>query len=260
MLEIFVRYLDEIGITGIDVMINPEYLAITVPPGRNQIDIPPGRTFSSERVIELVAHEIRTHLLRSHMQSKNTAGKGLGLLQRAPFSSRVEEGVAIHHELLVDGMKDLFSVTLKVLAVDEAAGGNTPRFIFEKMCRYYLLWNLLGRKPDSAQVEAKKQAFTLLKRILRGTSGQTPGAFFGKDATYKTGLDTVRAYLKDGGDFDDLFLGKVDVEHIPVYKGGLGFTQPPESRRPVHDVEAFRTQVMRIIEEVKHDTPPQEGS
>jgi hypothetical protein len=68
-----------------------------------------------------------------------------------------------------------------------------------------------------------RTAFTATMRVTRG-GGLT------KDAVYLRGLQQVVGYLRDGGDLELLYVGKIALPHVPVvqellYRGVLH--EPP---------------------------------
>ena len=71
-----------------------------------------------------------------------------------------------------------------------------------------------------------------------------------KDAIYLRGLMAIMSYLRDGGDLEPLFIGKIAAEHLPVVheltRRGIitppkltpGYLKRPESQRRL---ESLRT-------------------
>ena len=57
----------------------------------------------------------------------------------------------------------------------------------------------------------KRTAYTITVRTFRG-GGLT------KDAVYLRGLVQLIGYLKEGGDFETLLVGKIALDHVPIIK------------------------------------------
>jgi len=155
-----------------------------------------GRSFSvpESRVEALVHHEVGTHILTYYN----------GLAQ--PFKQlsigfagyeELQEGIAVLAEYLVGGLS---GDRLRLLAARVIAGHClTEGSSFEET--YRQLTQEYGLEHEAA--------FQVTARIHQG-GGCT------KDIIYLRGLLKLIDYLKDGGELEPLFIGKIALKHIPL--------------------------------------------
>lgn len=146
------------------------------------------------RVEALVAHEVGTHVL-TYVNGKSQPFRQLyvGL----PGYEELQEGVAVLSEYLVGGLSRprLRLLAARVVATHRMIGGASFVEVF--------------RELDRAQDFAQRTAFNVTMRVFRG-GGLT------KDAVYLRGLLDLLAYLRQGGDFEQLFIGKFGLDHLPI--------------------------------------------
>lgn len=146
------------------------------------------------RVEALLQHEIGTHVLTYYN----------GLFQ--PFKllhvglsgyDELQEGLAVLAEYLVGGLSKprLRVLAGRVLAVNSMVEGAT----------FIETFRLLDRSYDFE----RRTAFVITLRVYRG-GGLT------KDAAYLRGLKSIVDYLKEGGELEPLFVGKISAKDIPV--------------------------------------------
>jgi uncharacterized protein (TIGR02421 family) len=155
-------------------------------------DISIGRS----RANALLQHEVGTHVLtyyNGHTQPLQLLYCGL-----ADYDE-FQEGIAVLAEYLVDGLSKgrLRVLAARVVGVHAMTSGAT----------FVEVFRLLNRTHGFTQ----KSAFTITMRIFRG-GGLT------KDAIYLRGLNTVLTYLREGGDIEPLFVGKIAARHIPIIR------------------------------------------
>ena len=150
--------------------------------------------FPRSRVEALLAHEVGTHVL-THVNGKAQPFRQLyvGL----PGYDKLQEGLAVLAEHLVGGLS---RPRLRLLAARVVA---THRMI--EGASFIEVFRELDRAHDFAQ----RTAFNVAVRVFRG-GGLT------KDAAYLRGLIELLAYLREGGDFERLFVGKFGLEHVPI--------------------------------------------
>ncbi|HSM18119.1 MAG TPA: tyrosine/phenylalanine carboxypeptidase domain-containing protein [Gemmatimonadales bacterium] len=146
------------------------------------------------RVEALVAHEVGTHVL-TYVNGKSQPFRQLyvGL----PGYEELQEGVAVLSEYLVGGLSRprLRLLAARVVATHRMIEGASFVEVF--------------RELDRAQDFAQRTAFHITMRVFRG-GGLT------KDAVYLRGLLGLLAYLRQGGDFEQLFIGKFGLDHVPI--------------------------------------------
>lgn len=146
------------------------------------------------RVDALLQHEIGTHLVtryNGHVQPFRQLEVGL-----AGYDG-LQEGLAVLAEYLVGGLSRTRMRTLaaRVVAARQLLDGAAFIDTFRALDRNYEF--------------SQRAAYTITMRIYRG-GGLT------KDAVYLRGLLQILRYLREGGDLQPLFVGKVASAHLPL--------------------------------------------
>jgi len=162
---------------------------------KGRLLIPSRSRIPVNRVDALIQHEIGTHLVTYFN------GKAQRFTQlRSGFAGyeELQEGIAVLAEYLAGGMTParLRTLAARVVGVDAAIKGASFVDVFRLLCRYGF---------------ARQQAFNVTIRIYRG------GGLV-KDCIYLRGLLTVLEYLRNGGEFEPLFVGKIAAKHIPIVR------------------------------------------
>ena len=186
------------------------------------------------RLQPLLQHEIGTHVVTHYNGTRQSLRQlGAGLAQYDPL----QEGLGVLAEFLSGYLpgERLRLLAARVLAADMAVRGHGIPGIFACLHEEH------GFATDDA--------FDVAVRALRG-GGLT------KDAVYLRGLRDLLADLRDGGDFEALFLGKFALHHraamaelvaqgwaapprlLPRYASAPGFAQALERCRML-DVDAL---------------------
>lgn len=154
-----------------------------------------GRTrVPKRRVDALLQHEIGTHLVTRYnggVQPFQQLEVGL-----AGYDG-LQEGLAVLSEYLVGGLSRF---RIRVLAARVVAAHrlvNGASFIDT--------FRLLDRTFEFSQ----RTAYTIAMRIYRG-GGLT------KDAVYLRGLLQILKYLREGGELEPLYIGKIASAHLPL--------------------------------------------
>jgi len=151
---------------------------------------------SRSRVDALIHHEVSTHIL--------TYLNGLAQPFHQLYSGfagydGLQEGLAVLSEYLVGGFSRgrLRLLAGRVIAADHLSRGAS----------FVETFRMLNRGFGFNQ----RTAFTITVRIYRG-GGLT------KDAVYLRGLIELLEYLKNGGELEPLFVGKIATDHIPLIR------------------------------------------
>jgi uncharacterized protein (TIGR02421 family) len=146
-----------------------------------------------KRMSATLAHEVSTHVITHFNGSAQPFQQFHSGMQN--YES-IQEGLAMLSEYFVGGLSAsrLRTIAGRVLAVDAMVKGADFITVFKMLC-------------DDWQF-SKKQAFTITMRVYRGGG-------FTKDAVYLRGMLEVVNYLKSGGDYMLLFVGKIALQHIP---------------------------------------------
>ena len=162
------------------------------------------------RVEALLQHEIGTHLVtryNGHRQPFQQLEVGL-----AGYDG-LQEGLAVLAEYLVGGLSP---TRMRILAARVVAA--------RKMldgASFIDTFRMLDRTFEFAQ----RTAYTVTMRVYRG-GGLT------KDAVYLRGLLQILRYLREGGELEPLFVGKMASTHLPLIAelGHREIIKPPALR------------------------------
>jgi uncharacterized protein (TIGR02421 family) len=160
----------------------------------NQLLIGGKTRIPKRRVEALLQHEIGTHLVtryNGHVQPFQQLEVGL-----AGYDG-MQEGLAVLAEYLVGGLSRFRMRVLaaRVVAAQQLLDGATFIETFRTLDRNYEF--------------SQRTAYTVTMRIYRG-GGLT------KDAVYLRGLVQILKYVRDGGELEPLFVGKVASAHLPL--------------------------------------------
>jgi len=174
------------------VTIKPDVVGLMVSKGQLII----GETFTTplKRMEALIHHEVGTHVLTWY----NGKAQPLKLLSNG-FADydELQEGLAVLAEYLVGGLtkERMRLLAARVLAAHSLTEGAD----FIETFRELHLKNGFDVKT----------AFDVTARIFQG-GGYT------KDIIYLRGLMRLMTYLKEGGELEPLFIGKIAEKHVPV--------------------------------------------
>jgi uncharacterized protein (TIGR02421 family) len=163
------------------------------------------------RVDALLQHEVGTHLVtryNGHMQPFQQLEVGL-----AGYDG-LQEGLAVLAEYLVGGLSRsrMRILAARVVAARQLLDGASFIDSFRALDRNYEF--------------SPRTAYTIAMRIYRG-GGLT------KDAVYLRGLLQILRYLREGGDLEPLFVGKLASAHLPlIFELSLREIIKPPALRP----------------------------
>jgi uncharacterized protein (TIGR02421 family) len=183
------------------------------------------------RVDALLQHEIGTHLVtRYNGQQQPFRQLEVGL---AGYDG-LQEGLAVLAEYLVGGLS---RYRMRVLAARVVAAHHLL-----EGASFIETFRILNR----SLVFSQRTAYTVAMRIYRG-GGLT------KDAVYLRGLLQILRYLREGGQLEPLFVGKVASAHLPLIHelSNRDIIKPPALKpRYLESVDA-RTKLERLREGMK---------
>ena len=148
------------------------------------------------RVEALLSHEVGTHLLTYY---NGRAQPFRHLYVGLAGCDELQEGLAVLSEYLVGGLSRsrLRLLAARVVAADSIVRGAS----------FIEVYRLLDRTYEFDQ----KTAFTITMRIFRG------GGLI-KDAVYLRGFIRLLDYVKNRGELEPLFVGKIAAHHIPLIR------------------------------------------
>ena len=182
-------------------------------------------TFPRSRVDALLQHEVGTHLLTYlNGQAQKLQQLSVGLADY----DRTQEGLAVLAEYLSGGMSRprMRWLAGRVFAVRAMVDGATFIEAFRLLLRYGF---------------AQQTAFSIVARVFRG-GGLT------KDAVYLGGVMEVLDYLRAGEPLEDLFVGKISLQHVGIVRElrARGILTPPPLRPRYLDAPDFQPRMARL--------------
>ena len=161
----------------------------------------------ASRVDALLQHEVGTHLLTYY---NGRAQPFKQLYCGLAGYDELQEGLAVLSEYLVGGLSRprLRLLAARVIAAKRLLDGKSFVETFHELDQHY----------DFEQ----RAAYNVTMRVYR-SGGLT------KDAVYLRGLAHLLQYLKNGGELNPLFVGKISTAHVPLMNELLWrkILQPP---------------------------------
>lgn len=221
------RYCDAHPDLKCEVQIRDDVVDLMV--SRGNFFIGSASLFRSERVDALIEHEIGTHVVTFHNGSRQPY---LILCVGLAGYEETQEGLALLAEHLVDGLdiERMRVLAARVIAVRRMLEGESFVEIF---CE---LRDRLGFTEHTS--------WGITARIARAGG-------FTKDAIYLRGLKKVIEYLRDGGSFEPLLVGKIALEQAAAIEDLLareilvpGVLEPHWLQTP--DIEQRLDRVRRL--------------
>ena len=192
--EIIKKYLKKIGINGWRVILRKQH-AVSVASLSKVIKISKYQMYSINNIKLLIQHEVNGHVLRA-MNGYRQPFKVfvIGLPNYLP----TEEGVAIYLEEKsnLSTVKSKKRLALRVIAVDMVYKGADFRQVFDVI---------------NDHEKDQKKCWDIAYRVFRG------GGFL-KDHVYLKGYLKVKKYLEEGGELEDLYLGKYGIEQLDLIR------------------------------------------
>ncbi|MDP3975450.1 MAG: DUF1704 domain-containing protein [bacterium] len=192
------RYLKERGISNWEVALRKDLISRCVIGKNNLLLLKEDEHFSRQDIDKLIAHEIEIHVYcteNGKLQPYQIFHRGTaGYL-------RTQEGLAVYHQnqVISGGTREAIIGFNSVLW----ARSDGFRELFEKLLHF------------SASEEEAWKAAVKVKRGLSDTG--KPGAFC-KNMLYYWGYCEIDEYVKGGGVFEDLFLGKFELSQMELIK------------------------------------------
>ncbi len=180
----------------------------------------------ASRVEALIQHEVGTHLL-TYVNGRAQPFKQL--YSGLAGYEELQEGLAVLSEYLVGGLSRsrMRLLAARVLAVRHLIGG----------AAFIETFRMLNHTYGFDQ----RTAFVITMRVYRG-GGLT------KDATYLRGLVRLTDYLRRGGAFEPLLIGKIAENHVPIIRELLWrqVLKPPPLRPSYLDDPSFPEYLERL--------------
>ncbi len=148
------------------------------------------------RIEALIAHEVGTHIL-TYLNGKSQRLQQLYI--GLPGYDELQEGLAVLSEFIVGGLTGtrMRLLAARVIAAHQMIDG--ARFVE------------VFRELNTVYGFELRIAFNICMRTFRG-GGLT------KDVVYLHGLVKLLEYLRNGGDLEPLFIGKISADHVGIIK------------------------------------------
>jgi uncharacterized protein (TIGR02421 family) len=163
---------------------------------RGNLLVPRETKIPVSRVEALIQHEVGTHVLTYY---NGRAQPFRQLYSGLAGYEELQEGLAVLSEYFVGGFSRprLRLLAARVIAVRRLMEGASFVETFRELDRQFEF--------------ARYAAYTVTMRVYRA-GGLT------KDASYFKGLLRLLDYLRQGGELDKLFIGKISASHVPIVK------------------------------------------
>ncbi len=182
-------------------IINESVADIQVTKGGN-ILLRDGAVFKENRLKALLVHEVGTHIFRF----ENGRNQRFRIFERGTAGYlRTEEGLAIWNQNQLGlqlGTKYL-SPAHQVIAIYK---GQSMSFL-----------DLFHSLKKEYQFDDKR-AWKMCLRSKRGLTDTSQKQSFTKDAVYFQGNQDIEAYISKGKKIEDLYIGKISIDDIPLLK------------------------------------------
>jgi uncharacterized protein (TIGR02421 family) len=167
-----------------------------------------GASFSERYIRRLIAHEIGTHILRAENGREQPF---LMFMSGFPGYLSTEEGLAVWNE---ERFGLLTNETMRLYAARCVAVEMAKTKSFSSIYKHFR-----GLFGDDG-------AFKLALRVKRGLSDTSKKGGFTKDFVYLEGYLAVKDFIDKGGSLNELYWGKIGIEHLPVLRQMTGISSP----------------------------------
>jgi uncharacterized protein (TIGR02421 family) len=174
------------------VQVRPDVTGLMV--SRGDVLVSDQLSLDSARVEALLQHEVGTHVLTWY----NGGAQPLHLLRNGLADyDELQEGLGVFAEYLVGGLTPgrMRTIAARVIAVESVQGGATFMETFRLLRSDYGL--------------SAYSAFDITERVHESGG-------FTRDMIYLRGLLWVLDYVRDGGNLEPLYIGKIACRHIDI--------------------------------------------
>ena len=199
MFEQIQAELSKFGLHDWQVFLRTGISRCRVNPNNKRVLIDPAAKFHELDLIKLVVHEVYGHVFRA----ENGSRQPLSLLGTTLLNYLdTEEGITKHLERLWKVDKLSVAPYKHTLAVNFAMTHSFSE-TFDFMLPF---------------CKTEKGAFKQVLRAKRGLGNSSKMGAYTKDVIYLRGDLKIQKYLANGGEFNDLYFGKVSTQHIPALR------------------------------------------
>ena len=188
-------FLKDWGLRNWQIKVKEGIVSRCVIAKNNKLLIKGGEFFSRWDVDKLIAHEIETHIFcteNGKLQPYQILRRGTG------HYLKTQEGLAVYvqNEVVEGGVRDAL-VGFQAVMMGRELG-------------FRELYNEL------VKVSSEEQAWKTAVKVKRGLSDTAQPGSFMKNALYYWGYVEVEAFVKQGGNLKDLFVGKFEIHQLPL--------------------------------------------
>ncbi len=166
--------------------------------------------FSRSKIEKLITHEIETHLLTN----ENGATQAYNIFKYGLKDYlKIQEGLAMYN--IEKKLCIPFSTNKKIASLIVAMS-MPEKTMYEIM---QILQNEYGLQ--------KRDAFGTALKVKRGVGDENAKGLFTKDYLYYSGYKAIKDFENNGGNIEDLYIGKVNIEDLEKIKS-LPFILSPK--------------------------------
>ncbi len=197
--------LAEYGFTDWKVIVRPNISAMNTDPANRIVNIRADSRYTIEELKRNVVHEVDTHVLRAvngdHQDHRIFA---VGAI---PSYMTTEEGLAVINE---ERMRYVDAERTRMFAARVVASARALQAGFAEVYAELRDYRF-----------SHDEAWVITKRVKRGLGDTACSGGYVKDHVYLWGRLLVEEFVLGGGDLKNLYVGKIAIEHIPLF-GQLG--------------------------------------
>jgi len=204
--------LKELEIPQWNIPLKENSSTVSVSSANRKLNLPRDRKFSELEAFRLALHEIGRHIItfeNGQKQRYKVMALGVGGYEN------IDEGIAVYMEkesgLITE--KVLKKYAARLVAVFQMNQGQTREEIKENLDK-------LGLDPKLSE--------NILQRVFTGHG-------LSRDHIYLEGLIRIESWLEDGGDLNDVFIGKVPLKYCEE------LASRNEIKKPEQDMKELTT-------------------
>ncbi|MFH0820692.1 MAG: tyrosine/phenylalanine carboxypeptidase domain-containing protein [Candidatus Peregrinibacteria bacterium] len=205
----FERALVAVGLTGWEVLIKEGLTADVIAGKEKTILLSAEAPFTENRLRGTLVHEIETHVFTA----MNGARQPYKIFQRGLAGYlTTQEGLAVYNQERTEAMETQkkYWPASSIIGIDASLRGGFTEVV-----------TTLRQHGFDAE-----RALKVALKTKRGLADTSKAGGFTKDAVYIRGKQLILSFLQQGGNLKDLYIGKINVEDLPLVKKIKGLKQP----------------------------------
>lgn len=196
--KIFAKY----NLNNWKVSLKENLVADCVAGKNNRLFVKSKTLFSKKRIEALIVHEIETHILTA----ENGKNQPYEIFNRGLANYLItQEGLAVYNveKELNEPFNKNYKIFANVIAIHKGLQSSFVE-IFKKL---------------SALGLSQATAFRAALKAKRGFSDTGRKGAFTKDYIYYQGYFEIKNFVNNGGNIEDLYLGKLNLQDLKIIKG-----------------------------------------